>query len=43
VLNNIVAMTKSMRVMGKESGNANVSAPAMLVKEFHFSSLSDAV
>lgn len=43
VLANVVGMTKSMRVMGKESGNANVSAPAMLVKEFHFSSVSDAV
>jgi len=43
VLNNIVAMTKPMRVMGKESGQANVSVPAILVKEFHFSSLSDAV
>jgi predicted Zn-dependent protease len=43
IFSNVVGMTKSMRVMGKESGNANVSAPAMLVKEFHFSSVSDAV
>ncbi len=43
VLRSVVGMTKSMRVTGKESGSANVSAPAMLVKEFHFSSLSDAV
>ncbi|MEK6572430.1 MAG: metallopeptidase TldD-related protein, partial [Bacteroidota bacterium] len=43
VLSNVVGMTKSMRVMGKESSSANVSAPAMLVKEFHFSSVSDAV
>jgi predicted Zn-dependent protease len=43
VLKNVVEMTKPMRVMGKESGQANISAPAMLVKEFHFASVSDAV
>ena len=43
VLANVVGMTRSNRIMGRESGNANVSAPALLVKEFHFSSVSDAV
>lgn len=43
VLSNVAGMTKPMRVMGKESGQSSVAVPALLVKQFHFSSVSDAV
>lgn len=43
VLNNIEAMGKSERTRGSEIEDWSVAAPALLVKDFTFSSLSDAV
>ena len=43
VLNNVVAMTPSEPARGSEIEDASVSVPTLLVKEFTFSSLSDAV
>lgn len=43
VLKNIDAMSKEMRIPPRESQSTNVVVPALRVKEFNFSSLSEAV
>lgn len=43
VLKNIDAMSRSMRVPPRESRSPNVVVPALRVKEFNFSSVSEAV
>lgn len=43
VLKNIDAMSRSMRVPPRESRSPNVVVPALRIKEFNFSSVSEAV
>ena len=45
MLNNIMAMGRPVRVSASESGNAGapVVVPPLLVRDFNFTSLSDAV
>jgi predicted Zn-dependent protease len=43
MLNNVIAMTPSERAAGSEIEGWPISVPALLVKDFTFSSLSDAV
>jgi predicted Zn-dependent protease len=43
VLKNIDAMTASLRTAPRESAASNISVPALRVKEFELSSVSDAV
>lgn len=43
MLTNIEAMSKEMRVPPRESGNPNIVVPALKLKAFGFSSLSEAV
>jgi len=43
VLKNIDAMTASLRTSPRESAASNISVPALRVKEFELSSVSDAV
>jgi len=43
VLKNIDAMSKEMRIPPRESQSTSIAVPALRVKEFNFSSLSEAV
>ena len=43
MLNNVLGMTPSERATGSEIEGWPVSVPALLVKDFTFSSISDAV
>ncbi len=43
VLKNIEAMSKEIRIPPRESQSTNIAVPALRVKEFNFSSLSEAV
>ncbi len=43
VLNNIVDMSVSEKVVGSESGEAKIVVPALKLSEFNFSTISDAI
>lgn len=43
VLNNIVDMSENQKMVGSETGSAKIVVPDLKVKDFNFSSISDAV
>ncbi len=43
VLKNVIAMSAATRVASRESQSGNAVVPALKVKEFSFTSVSDAV
>lgn len=43
ILNNVIDMSISEKVVGSESGNAKIVVPALKLSEFNFSTVSDAI